>query len=105
MSPMVANWIVKNLRVPACSLRKLRLRDATDAQVFETARRANSIVVSKDRDIAELARVRGAPPNVIWIRTGNTSNAALCRLLGKSLPQALHRIHRGEVVVEVGDTE
>lgn len=101
MSPMVANWIVKNLRIPACSLRKLRLRDATDLQVFAAARRANAIVLTKDRDIPELARLRGAPPNVIWVRLGNSSNAALCGILMEALPDALQRIKRGDVVVEI----
>lgn len=43
MSPMVANWLVKNLRVSAYSLRKLKLRDATDVEVFDAARRANAV--------------------------------------------------------------
>ena len=29
------------------------------------------IIVSKDSDFDDLARLRGAPPKVVWIRRGN----------------------------------
>jgi predicted nuclease of predicted toxin-antitoxin system len=34
-------------------------------------------VVSKDKDLGELAILRGAPPKVVWLRIGNCSTAAV----------------------------
>ncbi|MFO0800619.1 MAG: hypothetical protein U0804_24410 [Gemmataceae bacterium] len=44
----------------------------------------------------------GTPPQVLWLRCGNTSNAALRALLSRELPAALVRIAAGDPVVELG---
>ena len=43
------------------------------------------------------------PPQVIWLRCGNTSNARLKLLLSQALPAVLPLLEAGEPIVEIGD--
>jgi predicted nuclease of predicted toxin-antitoxin system len=43
----------------------------------------------------------GAPPQVIWLTRGNTSNARLREILSVSLEKALNLIEAGETLVEI----
>ena len=45
----------------------------------------------------------GAPPRVIWITCGNTSNARLKEILTKALPKAIEMLNSGEELVEIRD--
>jgi predicted nuclease of predicted toxin-antitoxin system len=44
---------------------------------------------------------QGAPPQVIWLRLGNSSNAALQQVLVTSVLQALELLRSGEPWVEI----
>ena len=59
------------------AVRELGLRDASDPEIFRRARAANAVVMTKDRDFIRLLDEQGPPPQVIWLRLGNSSNAAL----------------------------
>lgn len=59
------------------AVRELGLRDASDPEIFRRARAARSVVMTKDRDFIRLLDEQGPPPQVIWLRLGNSSNAAL----------------------------
>ena len=61
--------------------RLLNLSRTSDPQLWLIAKANGFIFVSKDRDIAELAVLRGAPPKVIWLRMGNCKTAAIERTL------------------------
>jgi len=101
LSPAVADWISSELRQPAQAIRTVGLRNAKDAEVFQAARRANAIILTKDAGFVELLERLGPPPQVIWLTCGNTSNAALRGVLHKSLPQALKMLQAGEALVEI----
>jgi predicted nuclease of predicted toxin-antitoxin system len=45
----------------------------------------------------------GPPPQVIWLRSGNTSNVRLKQILSHALPPVLEMIQDGEPLVEIGD--
>ena len=77
------------------------LREAKDPQIFEAARQAQAIVLTKDADFAEMVDRLGPPPAVIWLTCGNTSNAALRILLKGTLPKAIELIGHGEALVEI----
>ena len=51
----------------------LGLGTADDVLVWEHARQNDFVVVTKDADFADLSVLRGFPPKVVWIRTGNCS--------------------------------
>jgi predicted nuclease of predicted toxin-antitoxin system len=78
-----------------------RLRDATDQEIFLAAKRENAIVMTKDSDFVFLLDRFGPPPQVIWVRCGNTSNARLKEILTSTLPKALEILDVGERLVEI----
>jgi predicted nuclease of predicted toxin-antitoxin system len=61
--------------------------------------------MSKDSDFVTLLATHGAPPQVIWVTCGNTSNANLRQILVQTLPTALQLLQSGESLVEIGCKE
>jgi predicted nuclease of predicted toxin-antitoxin system len=61
--------------------RLLGFASTGDSEIWFYARTHGYIFVSKDRDIAELAVLRGAPPKVVWLRIGNCTAADVERTL------------------------
>jgi predicted nuclease of predicted toxin-antitoxin system len=104
MSPAIAAWISSNFFVNTIAIRDLGLRDAEDKEIFEAARRENAIVMTKDTDFVLLLDRLGAPPQVIWVTCGNTSNARLKEILIHTLPKALELLKSGEELVEINAT-
>jgi len=49
------------------------LGSADDEKIWEFALAGGYIIVSKDLDYYERSILRGNPPKVIWLRTGNCS--------------------------------
>ncbi len=49
--------------------------------VWAYAKANNFIIVTKDSDFYDLSLIRGNPPQVIWIKTGNTTKSAIAALL------------------------
>jgi len=59
------------------------MQGAPDQRVWEHAREFDFIIVSKDSDFYARSLVEGAPPKVIWIRTGNATTAQIERIIRK----------------------
>ncbi len=60
-----------------------------DTVIWEHARANGFVVVTLDKDFADLSFFRGAPPKVIWLRCGNSTVAKVEQLL-RSNVQAIH---------------
>ncbi len=105
ITPAFAPWLSARFGIPAYALRDLGLRDATDQQIFDAARSGVAVVViiTKDRDFSELVIRHRAPPHVLWITCGNTSNARLRVIFEHLFPQALALLQSGESIVEITD--
>jgi predicted nuclease of predicted toxin-antitoxin system len=101
LSPAIATWITSTFGIEAVALRDLELRDAEDAEIFEAAKATDAIVMTKDSDFVDLVERLGAPPQIIWLTCGNTSNAQLREILSRTLPRALEFLRAGEVLVEI----
>ena len=102
LPPSLAGWINRQgLDLEAIPVRELGLRDAIDPEIFQTARKANAVVMTKDRDFINLLEQNGPPPHVIWLRTGNSSNQALQATLSTTLAPALELLRIGEAWVEI----
>ena len=102
LSPALARWIDAHFAdVTAVAVRDLGLRDAEDPVIFDAARNADAVVVTKDRDFVELLGRLGPPPKIVWVRLGNTSNARMQSVLISVLPTALSLLRQGESLVEV----
>ena len=102
LSPSVARWISGTFVVECASARDLGLRDALDPPIFAAARAAGAVVMTKDADFPSMVERLGPPPRVIWLRCGNTSNAALKDLLIRELPGCIARLENGEAIIELG---
>ncbi|MGD9754267.1 MAG: DUF5615 family PIN-like protein [Acidimicrobiia bacterium] len=59
---------------------------ATDREVWEFAKSEGYAVVSKDADFNQLAVLFGAPPKVVWLRSGNQGTAQIAELLRSNSP-------------------
>ena len=103
LSPRLARWIGDEFKIEASPLRDLGLRDARDREIFQGARLADAIVMTKDADFVRLLRDLGSPPRVIWLRCGNTSEARLQTILLVTLPRVLALLNSGESLVEIAD--
>ena len=102
ISPALAPWIERNFPGwTARSLKFLGLRDSPDLDVFWAAREHGAVILSKDGDFAELLQIYGAPPKVIWLTCGNTSNAYLHELLIERLPRAFEMLLGNESLIEI----
>ena len=101
LSPRLASWIAETFGGECLHVRDLGLRDAEDTEIFQMARDAGSIVMTKDEDFVRLVERNSPPPQVIWVTAGNMSNARIKALLLKTLPDAISLLSSGESVVEI----
>jgi predicted nuclease of predicted toxin-antitoxin system len=101
LSPAIATWITSTFGMTALALRDIGLRDAEDPEIFEAAKAQGVIFMTKDSDFVDLVERLGAPPQIIWLTCGNTSNIRLREILSVVLPQALELLRAGEVLVEI----
>lgn len=74
----------------------------TDLAIFMACRSiAGSVIVSKDQDFVDLVTRLGTPPQVLLIRAGNMTNAAMQSVFKVAFPKALEHLRSGEPVVEI----
>lgn len=57
------------------------LGTSKDRDIWTFAREHDYIIVTKDSDFNSLLALKGPPPKVIWIRTGNCTTDTIERLL------------------------
>ena len=103
LPPSAAAWIAATFGIEARAVRDLGLRDAKDPPIFQAARAADAVVMTKDSDFVDMVQRLGPPPKVLWVTCGNTSNARLREILSRELPAAVARLEGGESLVEIGD--
>jgi len=103
LSPDLAPWISKQFKIEAHAVRDLGLKAAKDHEIFQAAKEAAAVVMTKDSDFLTLLEQHGPPPQIIWITCGNTSNARLREILGTQFKQAIRWLKAGERLVEIGD--
>ncbi|MBK1875686.1 DUF5615 family PIN-like protein [Pelagicoccus mobilis] len=101
ISPGIAAWLSETSDYKVQSLRGLGLRDADDLTIFMRAKEADVIFVTKDSDFVDLVEARGAPPKVILLKTGNTTNRRLREIFASHLDEVVSRFMDGETIVEI----
>jgi predicted nuclease of predicted toxin-antitoxin system len=101
LSPALAPWIEAEFNITARSASRLGLREATDREIFDAARDANAVIVTKDGDFLRLLERLGPPPGVILLTFGNTTTAHLKSILRSTLRPALRLVAHGEPLVEI----
>ncbi len=103
LPPTLANWITNHFDLEATSLKEISLRDAKDIEIFEAARFANAVIMTKDSDFIDLVCRLGAPPRILWLTCGNVTNRNLRQLLTATFLDALKQLEQGEVIVEISN--
>lgn len=104
LSPAIAPWLRATFGVEAFPVRELGLREAEDSVIFAAARAAGAVVLTKDADFVDLLSRNGPPPQLLWLTCGNTSNAALRRLLIAAWPRVVEWLDRHEPLIELSDS-
>jgi predicted nuclease of predicted toxin-antitoxin system len=102
LPPALAPWLQQNFGVTAFSLRNLGLRDASDAEIFNEAKKRCGVLISKDSDFVSLVQRFGPPPQLIWVTCGNVTNANLKAIFSAVFGQAQDLLAAGEAIVEIG---
>jgi predicted nuclease of predicted toxin-antitoxin system len=103
LSPALAQWMRRELNTEAVAVRDLGLRDAKDTEIFQRAKEADVIVMTKDSDFVVLLERFGPPPKVLWVTCGNTSNERMREILRARLLRAMALFDAGEALVEISE--
>jgi predicted nuclease of predicted toxin-antitoxin system len=75
LSPyFAAVWHVESVQLP---------QPPKDTEIWEFARQNNAIIVTNDDDFYQLSVLKGSPPKVIVLRTGNQSNNYIAQIIIK----------------------
>ena len=101
LAPSLAPWLTERFGVEAFAVRDLELREARDHKIYFQARAADAVVLTKDADFVELLQRHGPPPRILWLTSGNTSNARVRALVEASWPRIAELLERGESLVEI----
>lgn len=65
----------------ARQVRELGLENSSDQHIWQFAKKNDFTIVSFDADFYDLASLKGHPPKIIWLRTGNTRSQDIAQLL------------------------
>lgn len=63
--------VLANIYPESVHVREIKMRDATDTQIWEHAKTHDFVIVSKDSDFQARSLLYGSPPKFIWLRVGN----------------------------------
>jgi predicted nuclease of predicted toxin-antitoxin system len=85
LSPKLASRLA-DLFPGSSHVMTLGLDSASDDEIWAHARDQGYVIVSKDADYDDMAVVRGFPPKVIWLQTGNCTTARVADLLRANHP-------------------
>lgn len=59
----------------------LGLENSSDNDIWDYAKKNGYTIVTFDADFADIASIKGNPPKIIWLRTGNLTTKNITRLL------------------------
>lgn len=103
LPPSICGWVSSTFGLRARSIIEAGLRDSDDGSIFNALAVPGTVLMTKDEDFVARVHARGAPPQVLWVRSGNISETALRDLLIATLPKALEMLRAGEAIVEISD--
>ena len=89
----------------AVAVKDLGLRDAKDIEIFQRAKEAEAIVMTKDSDFAMLLERLGPPPKILWITCRNTSNERMQEIRRAQIGKAVALFDAGESLVEISESD
>lgn len=100
LPPALAQWL-REAGFDAQAVREVNLRDANDGTIWRHAEQNGFVILTKDEDFSFRVQASSIGPSVVWLRVGNTSNAALRAWFIPQLPQIITLLNKGCRLVEV----
>ena len=82
-------------------VRELGLEDSSDSEIFDYAKNNEFIIVTFDADFCGISVLKGFPPKIIWIRTGNIATNSIELLLKKNSNLILEFIKEDFACLEI----
>jgi predicted nuclease of predicted toxin-antitoxin system len=101
LPPALARWLVNDFGLNAAHVQDLGLLHARDSEIFERARAAGAVVVTKDLDFVLMLERFGPPPRVVWITAGNLTKGGLQGLVRHHWERVMELLARGEPLIEI----
>ena len=101
LPPVLSQWIEAPGKIRAVHISEVGLLRAEDPEIFEKARAAGAVVLTKDEDFVQLQERLGAPPQLVWLTCGNLSNRQLKHRLLSRWQRAIELLRVGEPLVEI----
>ena len=62
-------------------VRSVNLNDCNDTKIWHFAKQNGFTVVTFDADFSDIATLKGFPPKIVWLRTGNLTTSELAELI------------------------
>jgi predicted nuclease of predicted toxin-antitoxin system len=83
-------------------IKTFQLERGEDIQIWEFAKGKNFIIVTQDSDFNDISTIRGFPPYVIWLRTGNAKTMEIEKVLRQNYQQIVEIVKTGnQGVIEI----
>ena len=65
-------------------VRQVGLEGCKDFEIWEYAKENDFVIITFDSDFYDFSMIKGIPPKIIWLRTGNTSTENILSILIKN---------------------
>ena len=88
--------VLRDLYPGSAHVHECGLGSAADVAIWEYAKASGFTIVSKDSDFEERSVLSGAPPKIIWVRTGNCSSVEVESLLRAAFARVKRFIEEDE---------
>ena len=103
LPPSLARWLHPLGTAQIVHVADLGLLTAEDLEIFQKARDADAVVLTKDQDFIQLQARLGAPPSIVWLTCGNASNKVLKDLMVRTWPKVQELLEAGEALIEINE--
>lgn len=80
ISPKITNQLPVEFK-DVKQVRELGLENSSDINIFLFARVNGFTIVTFDSDFVDLSVLKGTPPKIIWLKTGNLTTKSIAQLL------------------------
>jgi predicted nuclease of predicted toxin-antitoxin system len=101
LPPQLAKALAARGGIAAVHFRDLPLLEAADRDIFFRARTAGATIVTKDEDFPLLVGQLGTPPQIVWVRLGNSSTRLLLRAFDMHHDSLIELLDSGVPLVSV----
>lgn len=72
---------IKHLFPEAQQVRELGLENSTDIEIWNFANQNNFTIITFDSDFFDISNIKGHPPKIIWLKTGNCTTNNVIEIL------------------------